>query len=330
MTSPLAELQAQTREVLSACLTSGTGVSLIDFPRHQNAGDSLIWLGERAHLAALGIPVDFTADLHDFDPAELRRRSSGPVLLHGGGNFGDRWERFQLFRESVVEAFPDRLIVQMPQSMEYASADALARTQRVYERHERLVLLLRDHAAVARAREAFPTAMVHFCPDAALGVGALPRLGTPGDDVLLLARRDSEALHDSAAFPSSWVRRDWGLTGWSSRWWRTLRWPEDAAVRTPVGRDLLRPAISRGFEAQARLNVRVAQRLLSGARVVVTDRLHAMVLAALIGVPVVALDNSYGKVSRIYEDYAHRLPGVQFAASVDEATQAVERLSAAR
>jgi exopolysaccharide biosynthesis predicted pyruvyltransferase EpsI len=51
-----------------------------------------------------------------------------------------------------------------------------------------------------------------------------------------------------------------------------------------------------------------------------------MILAGLAGIPVVALDNSYGKVSRIYEDYVHRLPGVRFAASVEEAVALVDAL----
>jgi pyruvyl transferase EpsO len=326
VTSPLADLQAQTREVLGRYLSPGDSVSLIDFPRHQNAGDSLIWRGEREYLQAMGVRVDFTANLHDFHADELRRWSRGPVLLSGGGNFGDRWERFQLFRESVVEAYPDRLIIQMPQSMDYRSPDALARTQRVYGAHERLVLLLRDQLGTAQATEAFPSASVHFCPDAALGVGSLGRLGSPRVDVLLLKRRDPEAKYDESSFPASWRRSEWGLTGVTDRLWRALRWPEDVAVRTPVGHDLLRPLISHGFEAQARLNVRMAHRMLSTARVVVTDRLHAMILAGLAGIPVVALDNSYGKVSRIYEDYVHRLPGVRFAASVEEAVALVDAL----
>jgi pyruvyl transferase EpsO len=59
-------------------------------------------------------------------------------------------------------------------------------------------------------------------------------------------------------------------------------------------------------------------------RLVFTNRLHATVLAALMGKPAVAMDNANGKISAIIGDYLGRMPGVRYAPSVKEAEATVD------
>src|SRR5262249_47886968 len=54
--------------------------------------------------------------------------------------------------------------------------------------------------------------------------------------------------------------------------------------------------------------------ILSGGRVVVTDRLHGHVLCLVLGVPHVLLDNSYGKVRGFYETWTAGCPLPRWAA----------------
>lgn len=61
----------------------------------------------------------------------------------------------------------------------------------------------------------------------------------------------------------------------------------------------------------------------AGARLVVTDRLHGMIFAAICGTPVVAVDNLSGKVRAVYEAWLADLPYVRFAESEEEVAQAV-------
>ncbi|MEG8022012.1 polysaccharide pyruvyl transferase family protein [Sphingomonas aerolata] len=51
------------------------------------------------------------------------------------------------------------------------------------------------------------------------------------------------------------------------------------------------------YERLARARVARGLTLLSRGRQIVTDRLHAHILALLLGIPHVALDNEYGKLS---------------------------------
>src|SRR5262249_180799 len=66
------------------------------------------------------------------------------------------------------------------------------------------------------------------------------------------------------------------------------------------------------YTALANRQLRRGTQLLSSGRVVLTDRLHAHVIALLLQIPHVVLDNSYGKVSGFVEQWtgASRLVNV--------------------
>ncbi|MGY1659604.1 polysaccharide pyruvyl transferase family protein [Geodermatophilus sp. SYSU D00705] len=331
MSEAVAEIQRRSIDVLGRFLGPGEQVALLDFPSHQNAGDSLIYLGESEYLERLGVSVQYVADIARFDVGLLRRRlqHNSTLLLNGGGNLGDRWSDIQLFRERIIEAFPDRRIIQLPQSTDFSEAESLQRTQAVFGSHPDLILMMREQRSLAFAREHFsaPGTTVVHCPDAAFGVGVHRPAAPPTVDVLALLRRDSEAVTRSFDFPGLEVLRDdWGLSGWRDRQWRLSRVPGRLQRYVPKAAGVLYPAVARSYELQARINIRDAIEKLSRGRVVVTDRLHAAVLGGLCGLPVVALDNAYGKVSGVYEDYLCRLPNVRFASDAPTARQLVMNL----
>lgn len=329
MNAALERLQATTLSALARHISAGPA-ALLDFPSHDNAGDSLIYVGERAYLRQLGVHLTYVADHMRFDPRELRHRvPAGPLLLHGGGNLGDRWTEHQGLRHLVVREFPDRKIIQLPQSVNFTDHGELQRAHRLWRTHPDLTLLIRDTGSLRRALDGFPDNRVEFCPDMALGAGPRQRPVPPSHDIVLLRRTDSEAaLAGEFRFPSHWsvLRADWGHTGHRKLHWDAARVPGALARRAPALRAGLYPAIRRGYEAQANLNVRAATRLLSRARVVITDRLHAMVLAQLMGIPVVALDNVNRKVSATWHDYLAELGSARLAADPDEAIEIAAHL----
>ena len=130
---------------------AGQPFALVDFPDHANVGDSAIWLGATTFFRRQhGVAPRYVASIPAFSPAALRRaHPEGPILIHGGGNFGDLWPRHQAFREHLLETFPDRLVVQLPQSVHYGDARLADRTARVIARHGNVRLLVRDRPSLA-------------------------------------------------------------------------------------------------------------------------------------------------------------------------------------
>lgn len=84
----------------------------------------------------------------------------------------------------------------------------------------------------------------------------------------------------------------------------------------------------------------LANTLLSRGRVIVTDRLHASIMATFIDRPVVYIDNNYKKLTRVRSSLKEKIPectdhvlNAHFASSirdaVDSAVQLVQKLNKA-
>ncbi len=321
--SGLTEIQNRTRTILSNLLSGTESVALLDFPSHQNAGDSLIYAGQVNYLNQLGIEIRYLADIFRYDKRDLDQIAPGcPILLQGGGNFGDRWPIFQEFRQKVVLENPSRRIIQLPQSIDFADPQLRENSQIAFREHKDLTLMFRESRSVKEGTRLYgSTAQVVFCPDMAFGVGKLYRVHRPEVDVVMLLRQDSESRHidvSTQGGPSEY-RADWGLRGLESLGWRIARLPAQLSRHAGFLRPLLYPVVARGYQAQCALNIFAARKMIERGRVLVTDRLHATVLGALIGMPVIALDNANGKISSIYSEYLHKFDNVYFAANPDDA-----------
>lgn len=311
------------RETLLAALAplvrDASEVALLDFPAHGNVGDSAIWLGALAALRALGAPSpSYTCDAETYDRTALARKvGRGTIFFTGGGSFGDLWERHLLFREKVVADFPHNRIVQLPESVHFERTDTLARSRAIFNAHEQVTLLVRDARSLELVRREY-SAPSHLVPDMAFALGVLPRTANPVRDILWLKRADKEDLWPSGAAANVGDVLDWldedktPLIEWTD-------WLRYKAGRKPSYRTLGWPllAMTQGVLARQRMARGVA--LLSSARVVITDRLHGHIVAMLLGIPHVVLDNSYGKVHRFVSQWTSTSPLVKRASTPDEA-----------
>jgi exopolysaccharide biosynthesis predicted pyruvyltransferase EpsI len=331
MTNHHADIQIDTVRVLSDLLPPGTRVALVDFPNHKNAGDHLIFRGEIEYLRQLEVSVDYIADATRYDKTDLEALAglNAVILIHGGGNFGDRWKEAQEFHELVIAENHDHRIIQLPQGIEFSDGPVLHRVQESYGAHPALTLMLRDHVGFETASRLFPNNVTVFCPDMAFGNLAIGDETNPHAEVLYLRRQDSESKASSVVSLAStitFVDADWGLSVVDEIKWKLLHIPGAIARRVPMVRRRLYPIQRRAYFAIADLNLKSATRILSEGQVVLTDRLHAAVLGALMGKPVVAIDNANGKISAIYGDYFHLFDNVQLADSPGEANSIIRGL----
>src|SRR5690606_36472785 len=150
-------------------------LAIVDFPAMRNCGDSAIWLGELAYLRQrFNKRPDYVSRIADFSAEALERRvPEGPIFIHGGGNFGDIWVAHQDFREMLLARFPNRQIVQLPQSIHFNAIERAEQTARAIARHRHFVLLVRDEESRYFAEKHFDCE-VKLCPDMAFAIGMLP------------------------------------------------------------------------------------------------------------------------------------------------------------
>lgn len=314
----IARLQARLDEQLAPLIGEGP-VALVDYPDHANVGDSAIWLGETAWLRRRNLAPAYVSTIraHDHD-ALAAALPEGPILLHGGGNFGTLWPAHQDFRLAMLERFPDRPIVQLPQSIHFDDAAAIADCARAIARHKRFTLCVRDVPSLDFARRHFPCETL-LVPDMAFAIGPLRRRPATVDSLWLL-RTDHEKAGASEAPPPAAQTGDW------------LEDDRAALCRTALGTRLLTlmdtpdAARVRRYERRARSRVQRGIAQLSQGRVVVTDRLHGHILSTLLGIPHVALDNSYRKIGNFIDAWTGGVDILRTATNLDEAKAAAADL----
>lgn len=326
-------LQARIDEALGPLVPAlqAKPYALLDFPDHGNVGDSAIWMGNIAWLDSRVKSAPALTCRCGTTMEELKAAMpEGVILLHGGGNFGDIWPAHQDFREAVLAAFPGRPVVQLPQSIHYKDEAAITRTAEAIRRHGAFTLLVRDQPSYDLATSRFDCT-VKLCPDMAFALGELPRSRAAEVDLLLALREDIEARPIAALpdpLPAGWLRSDWPADD-PELHATALRQTRIATLltldRRKWGREARKLAF---FNRLAARRMQAGLDQLSGARFVITDRLHVHILSTLLGLPHVFLDNSYGKIRRFSDCFGTTWEGASPADGMEEALGLARQLPA--
>jgi pyruvyl transferase EpsO len=293
---------------IAVALPARRPVVYLDYPVHDNVGDLLIHRGADAFLDDHGCDVLGRFSMHDFsrrgrddetavvlkpsirDLDRLVARGNPVLVLHGGGNFGDIWPQFQMFRELIVQRYPDTPIVVFPQSIHFAGAEKRKRAARILAAHKHLVIFVRDEESFEFVSEAGVEGEI--VPDMAHQLWGRPEFAaTGGVGTLVMRRRDRES--GSGGDTDGYF--DWrALNGEASRFtlralrkWQTIDNPLRRVVPNErlwrIYRDrLIRAAVAR-FQPYACID---------------TDRLHGVILGALMSKQVRYGEGSYGKLNR--------------------------------
>ena len=319
-------LRADTVEAIGEVMRRHGEWIMADFPRHLNVGDSLIWLGERKIAARVGARCVAAFDKHSFSGRGLKRRlPDAPVLIHGGGNFGDLYPSHHRLRKRILAHFRGRPIVQLGQSMNFRDPAELAETQRLIAGHGDVTLLVRDRASLAFAQQHFD-AEVRLVPDAAFALWPLRRPAAEAGSLRWQARVDKEGIEGLAGGAETF---DW-LEQPELRTERLRLQALELALTVAAGPLGPLPALTanpvRVYDRYAHLNLQRGVRLIGAADVFVTDRLHGHVLATLLGVRHVVIGDRYGKIANLWETWSGQLGVGVWADDAAQARSLAEQL----
>ena len=334
------ELQADLDAALGREIEPGEEVVFLNFPDFANPGDSAIYLGARAALERAGARVMLVCAHNDYR-RRLVARAVGPrgtIVLNGGGNFGDLYRKRgqQRVRRRVLRDFPDARLIQLPQTIYFEGEARARRFASLCAEHERLTIMVRDRPSAQRAAELGLETVL--CPDGALGLGPLARPAAASQPVAWLLREDMERR---TAVPGAGAdARDWPVDeeqrrapGSGRRLGRELRLARGLAGARDRGPAFVRLGLARAlagrYERIARVRTDLALEQLAAGEVVVSDRFHGHLLACMMGIPNVLLDNSYGKNRGLFETWTHRYEIARFAEDPNLAVDLARELAAA-
>jgi len=296
MNTYIERMQQASFDALSRLHEGVDELVLTDFPDYENIGDSLIALGQAEFWRLAGIRVDATYSWLTIDDSV--HSSTIPVAIQGGGNFGGLYPQHSAHRYRLAENLrDDTLLIQEPQSVHFADAEDHEQFRRRMATRRALRLAVRDRTSLATVAPSVADAFL--APDSVHMLGALDS-PAPVQELLFVLRRDAEsALRERVAgAPAIPGSVDWPAMTLGDRARRRLtRIVREGALTRRTNR-----TTARWFaDADARLQTGIA--LLSVGETIVTDRLHAMLLALQMGRRVIAIDNANGKLSSYVETW---------------------------
>ena len=328
------DLRQRVLDVFRLHIPRDAPAALLDFPNHNNCGDSAIWVGERIALQSIGVEIAAADDQSSYDPGRIQRRigKKGVVLLHGGGNMGSLWPAEQRYRERVISDFSMSRIVQLPQTLFFEREDAL-RAGPVLRAHQSFTVLVRDETSLEVASDLGLRAFL--CPDAAFAIGSIQRFRDPRVPIVWQARTDGEAdSHDPPQGAADVEQLDWLIGNPFQRRSRIgapfsvrIRRAAQLAHRFSVVRTASAPLRPWAFDQLAERRVRRGCDNLQFGNVVVTDRLHGHILSQLMGIHHVILDTRQRKIAPFLAAFTGRSPIVRIASSPAQALAIARELS---
>ena len=276
-------------------------------PDHGNAGDTFIYLGERAFLGTTGFQCLEETTMLSFSARDPKIGRGDLLIVRGGFSVGDVWTEAPRFWMDAMSRRKDNPVLFLPQTVRFSRKDSLEETRRAIGSHGNVTLCVRDRDSFELASANFDCRVV-LAPDSAFfwdpGVAR-----EPGTGDLLIERNDREAPGIPRLLEAI-GRPDATVSDWPSRISPDCecqilhrlqkRIPADADdydrfVRTIWCRHVATRAI----------------RLFRPFRTVWSTRLHGAILALLMDKETVMIDNRYGKSRSFYDTWLAGCEGLR-------------------
>lgn len=205
------------------------------------------------------------------------------IFLHGGGNMGNLYLEEEIVRRFIIKNFTENKIISMTQTMSFIGKNAkeeLEISKNIYNKHKNLVLLSRENISYENMKENFINAKVINCPDIVLYLnGKLRESSHVRDKIMTCLRNDKESL----LLDNKYKLIDMLKKNYSNIY------EYDTHIYKPV------------FREERELKIKDMLSKFLESKVVITDRLHGMVFAAITKTPCIVTKSLDHKVVGTYE-----------------------------
>ena len=306
---------------------AGRSLIYLDYAFTTNVGDQLIVLGTLEYFRRIKADVRYSRNIHNSEAIENLKVKDGDILvLHGGGNFGDIYPHFQNYREEVIDHHQGNRIVIMPQTVHFSSREKLARSSERMNKHPDLTLFVRDKVSYEQMKPFFGE-RVQMAPDMAhhLFPSLVSNLATttvPSKPPLYLFRTDPEKGH----VPPSLEAKESEFVDWDeliSKQYRLQR--KIIRSQYPIMKAGIQLYdLDKSYFELITAEVSRMCNLLNSYPIWFTSRMHGAILGLLLGKPVFALDNSYGKLSTYFDAWDEWIKPIVLLRSEEDVKKAID------
>lgn len=286
-------------------------IFIIGTPSHGNLGDYAIWFATQKILKEYFKDADVVdVNIEDF-PTDIDAifhliRQEDVIILQGGGNMGNYYMDDEVIRRYVIARFRNNRIIMFPQTVCFskdASGDyELENSIAIYAQNKNLVLIARDEISYQFLKGNFKNP-VYVLPDVVLTLNLLDK-NVKRNGVLLCLRNDIEGVRSE-------TEKDKIKELVSKRYDKVI--VSDTVIEFDGNKR----------EREGRLAEKWQE--FQSAELVVTDRLHGMVFAAVTGTRCVVLPNFNTKIQAAYESIKY-LTYIKFVNTMEQLEEACEEL----
>lgn len=263
-------------------------IVLFGVPTHENIGDAAIVLAEEKFIRDNLKQYEYIRVLDEEIKERIKEikkelKDEDVILLHGGGNLGNEYLICEERRRMVIETFPNNKIILMPQSIYFSNDEngkrELEKTKKIYNKHNNLTLIAREKKSFEIMKKIFTNINVILTPDIVMYLNETQK--TERNGVVLAMRKDVEKV----LTPEQTEK----INKEVSKYFK-----EKILTDTHLG----------DVQIYCYIREKTVKRKLEeirNAQLVITDRLHGMIFAAITSTPCIALENYNHKIESSFE-----------------------------
>lgn len=286
-------------------------VFLVLTPEHTNLGDHAIVTAVADLLTRNGIDyVEITTmQLTWLQKSGCLFIMNGwPILINGGGNMGTLWFDAEVLMRDIIFHNPKSPIFILPNTIYYEDTDfgrrEFERSKKIYNAHKKLYLYAREKKSYEIMKEAYQT--VKLIPDMVFSMNWCDEaLCQERKGCILCIRNDLESIYTEQQKKSLYDM-----------------------LKPVFGDDIYLSDMNHSscISVTQREEALFQKRMeFQNAQLVITDRLHGMILSAITGTPCVVINSLSPKVKGCYEWIKH-LGYIKFCDSFSDILPAVHSI----
>lgn len=269
---------------------------------HQNIGDTLIMKGEFDFLSTIKSArcKEYTT-MWSFENRHPAIPKDDLLIMRGSGSFGDIWPTAPNFWKFVMKNYPENPILFMPQTIHFDDENKLVEMANLINKHKKITLCVRDKESLDIAQKFF-NCDSYLVPDMAFYMNIKfpsPPHGNNPHKTLLVKREDKEHK-PSALIDNLFNEKDITISDWPTFnvFGKIEKFKQNLFVHK----------LYRLYDAfikhiYSTYMIKQGVNFLAPFSKVYATRMHAGILAMMMEKRTIFIDNSYGKLRKIYETW---------------------------
>lgn len=288
-------------------------VVLIGVPHHNNLGDHAITLAERKYIEDNFNEYQYyeiSEETLEKCVEKVKKHIDDDDILffHGGGNLGDEYLYVEEGRRKVVQLFPNNTIVFFPQTMHFSNTEKgkkeLEKSRKIYSQHKKLLIIAREDISYQLMKKEFPNNKIIRTPDIVTYLDKSYKEENAREGALIILRNDIEANLSKEQTENIYLV--------VKKYFSKIE-VSDTATGNGISERHRESKIEEMLEQYKKVQL------------VITDRLHGMIFAAITSTPCIALGNYNHKIKACSETLEH-LGYIQYIDNIDEIEEKIKYL----